>query len=262
MYVTNFNLGLVIQSIEMDFSDFVKDPSLVSVLSNDELQKLKKASELFKKKKITVKKIEHQKFVDHYKFVTVKSSQPAYHLDDKCEKLNTPWTSYLIPEVIRARGEAECIRYRNYVGNGKMLDNPTGRLTVCAEFGITDADIGDMNTSEKSVADFKKEIQSMSQVDIKKQLFEIGQKLEKFPQLSAQHKKAYQLKYKEPKEIRYLTQNQSSEMKVLYHELADIKDLYLLLLVEEMKKASGFDQNAIEEDILQQAGFVACKHCL
>jgi hypothetical protein len=52
-----------------------------------------------------------------------KEHQPAYHLEQTCERLNSDYTNIEIPEQIRAKGDEEIQRFREwYLSNKSLLE--------------------------------------------------------------------------------------------------------------------------------------------
>lgn len=263
MYVTNSNLNLVIESVELTINELSNDPKLVNTLSTVERTRLEKAKELFGNKKVRVMKLRDKPIVryDAGNYVNEGgNAKPAYHLNSSCERLNAEWRSFPIPEIIKQRQKVE--DYRRYV-KGMNLNIPANRLSVCAQFGITDRDIGDEVVRENSGSnDFSSTLSKMSLKELDAKIDELYEKLNNFGSSSADHMTVYRLHYKEPYQIRSLLANRSENVKQLAQEFSYLKDLYIRLLMESYKKAANFDQSAIEDTILQELDFIPCRHCI
>jgi hypothetical protein len=58
--------------------------------------------------------------VDSLRYV-FPESQPSYHTDNTCPRLQSNFKNFIIPEIIRERGKEEIIKFRNWFNENKNL---------------------------------------------------------------------------------------------------------------------------------------------
>ncbi|MFW2178478.1 MULTISPECIES: hypothetical protein [unclassified Moraxella] len=257
MYVTNFNLGRIVEVIEIDINDLPFNKEQASVLSNSERLFLEKAREFFQNNTFKVQRIKPLGIQDTHRYVN-EGKPPAYHINSDCEWLHKDWDSYPIPFSIKNRGDEAVENYRNFVREldlGKQGD----RLAVCAQFHISESEIGQKVERKNSGAtDFEKNISKLSSQELQNQITDIHQQLESFSKQSEDHIKIYRLKYREPKDIKLAIRNRSDEIKKLAEEFSLLKERLILSYIEKLKKDSNFDQANINVELLKELGFRPC----
>lgn len=264
MYITNFNLNRIIESVEFEAKDLLDNLELKKDLSKDELSLLSQTREFFKNNKlkaITFKPIEVK---DKYRLLS-EGSKPAYHINDACDRLNSKYINYYVPSEVQNKGQEEVIRFRKYVQN---LLNSEGVLeeanifAIRTEFLFSDNHFGKIERDNSGGMDFSMTLRKLSLEELEVQLLENQKKISHFSRKSKEHKKIYNMRYKEPREIRSLMKNRNEEIKALADELATLKEQLILVLIEKIRKETGFNQSDIEEELLTELGFTPCKTCI
>lgn len=264
MYITNFNLNRIIKSVELEASDLLDNFELKKNLSRDELLLLSQTREFFKNNKLKVITFKPIEVEDKYRLLN-EGSKPAYHINDSCDRLNSKYINYYVPSEVQDKGQEEVKRFRKYVQgllNSEGVLEEASILAIKAEFLFSDNHFGKIERDNSGGVDFSIALRKLSLDELEVQLQENQKKISDFSKKSKEHKKVYNIRYKEPREIRNLMNSRSAEIRALVDELATLKEQLILVLIEKFKKETGFSQSDIEENLLEELGFMPCKTCI
>lgn len=266
MYITNANLRRLLSSIESANTNGVdvniNNPIINDILSDEELEDLKEYKAFFLGRQFNIEELRPVKVVDTYKYVK-PPSKPAYHRNSRCARAHADFESRIVPEVIRARGKDAVNDYRRRV-EGLDFSKMEDCITLAAELGIEPRHITEIETEENSGVDlFKiyKDVHSMSINELDGELIKMSDLISQFSQQSQTHNYIYGLRFLEPHELMEIVKNQSNIAQI-GKEFASLKTYIKEILTEKFKKESGFDQSAIEENLLEKLNFVSCRSCL
>jgi hypothetical protein len=267
MYISKSNLNKIINSVQSDsnYLDSLYHADLQFCLSNAETQFLTKAKTFFLSKdrlQLMFKKVE---VTDNLIFI-FESSAPAYHLNDKCQRLHSNWFNYYLPMQIKSKGIEEIKRFRNFIRESVKKDklelgSPALTLAIKAEFAISDIHFGRVEKNNSGVSIFSKELEDANLTYINHALEKVYSDLLAFKDISDIHQKIYGMRYFDPSKIKRLTKFSSQEEKDIAEQFAELKAKLIIALIEAYKKTNDFDHNEVEEGILMTLGFHKCSHC-
>lgn len=124
-YITLSNSKKILHHINMDeirprdLNDLYK--KRLWLLSNKEQLWLSAAKKLFERPEEFISSMYiKQKPIDTKRYV-YEGFLPAYHDDEKCERLISTYDNFEIPEEIRAKGDKEIERFRTWFKENKEL---------------------------------------------------------------------------------------------------------------------------------------------
>lgn len=131
-YITKSNLKSIIMKVyanpsKEDIEGIYKE-DLNHILSLKELAALFILKEAYAEKEFDLEKYMRKHKRDTKSFV-FEGGSPSYHTNPFCEKLNSSFTNFELPEEIKAKGEEEIIRFRRFfIENASLLKSDEARF--------------------------------------------------------------------------------------------------------------------------------------
>lgn len=203
--------------------------------------------------------------IDNYRYV-FEGESPCFHRREDCERLNSEFRNFMIPQTIRDRGIDEVHRYRSWFkDNMYLLDGKKDilEMRIYTAFGI--------HVRAEEIIKGNSGIESIENLDLSK--------LEE--RLNGLIKEAGRFYYKSPKHTKILKQYSKFAFLGTYHEplynnntgYSDEEVKKLLIQYEEEYKKPIIDmlynyyrikfnpELEMEGYLLEQLGFRYCIHC-
>lgn len=207
---------------------------------------------------------------EYYKPIKVKDSltfvyegkKPAYHKSSNCERLNSDYENFKIPESIKESGIAEVVKFRKWFKENKyLISKPeifVARLQM--QWGIV---TNPENTNEKNTGPTKFDDYTPIEVEEKiDELIKLAGNL--YHKNSAILKKFSKYSYlgerNEPLKDNDTGFSDSKVKEVLREFEREIKKPLKPLLLAYYRITLNPDLN-LHENVLKQLGFIPCGHC-
>lgn len=95
----------------------------ISMLSNAEKKRLAKIKEFFQNFELYLEEIFHCKIAIDTKTFVNEGKPPAYHYYQDCQGMHSDYLDYYLPVEIKAKGDSEIQRYRDWFTENKYILN-------------------------------------------------------------------------------------------------------------------------------------------
>jgi len=198
---------------------------------------------------------------DTYRYM-YESSMPSYHKDIGCERLNSKYENFEIPEEIISKGKNEVIEFRKWFQNSKHLieegksDAFVMRLQAKYKINTNPKNINRSNSGVISIENLTVE---KIEERINKLIDDAGKAYHKYKEIIAKYGKcAY--KWKNTELLNETAYSDAEVKRVLEGYQKHIKTPFNGLLIEYYRITLNPNLN-FEEKILDQLGFRPCFKC-
>lgn len=274
MYITQANLNRLFDSVTCNTIGIQKllssHPKLHELLSEPELKQLTAIEAIVASDTILeILRIEGIKNYNNTNYV-YQNSTPYYHTNNRCPRLSNNYINVLIPEKIRMLGDEEMEKYRSFFpaqnpndsDEIKMQKVQIGANAVRAYYLDKGIELSEHEIFEVISRKHTDTINASTAIDLNGKIHEYKEFLDNIKHSdNPQIKNIYHARYINNKDILKMYKNRSDDEKFYVLQMQKLRKEILSLAINQLILIHEFDENGLNQKVLDELGFKFCSHC-